>query len=73
MALNLFITRNCSSNHSLLPLLKLKIFSNKPDNICIDQYMKRFITQSLMNLDFNADDFFDDNDSWEIKEVRMVP
>ena len=25
------------------------------------------ITQSLMNLDFNADDFFDDNDSWEIK------
>lgn len=31
------------------------------------------ITQSLMNLDFNADDFFDDNDSWEIKEARMVP
>lgn len=49
VALNLFITRNCSFNHSLLALLKLKIFSNKPDNICIDQYMKRFITQSLMN------------------------
>ena len=26
------------------------------------------ITQSLMSLDFNADDFFDDNDSWEIKK-----
>ena len=28
------------------------------------------ITQSLMNLDFNADDFFDDNDSWEIKRSK---
>ncbi len=28
------------------------------------------ITQSLMSLDFNADDFFDDNDSWEIKRSK---
>lgn len=50
MALNLFITRNCSSNHSLLPLLKLKIFSNKPDNICIDQYRNGYNTTLMNNL-----------------------
>ena len=49
VALNLFITRNLLIQSFFISFVKAKIFSNKPDNICIDQYMKQFITQSLMN------------------------